>query len=108
MQHSFVTVESASLQCLLLVALLFFAGTAASQVERAEWEIGGGLRLNSMGLDGGFSGTRSSDGYSFDIKYKEIGMDNYATSYSVAIGGDTRSSCSHSAPREDRTPAASP
>lgn len=71
----------------LIVVLLLISTTLAAQVERPKWEVGGGARINYMGLGGGFSGTRTSDGYSFDIKYKDIGMDNYATSYSVAIGG---------------------
>ena len=77
----------AALAGTLLTALLLLSTPLAAQIERPEWEIGGGLRMNYMGLDGGFSGTRFSDGYSFDIKYKDIGMDNYATSYSIAIGG---------------------
>jgi hypothetical protein len=71
----------------LVIVLLLSSITLTAQIERPQWEIGGGLRINYMGLDGGFSGTRNSDGYSFDIKYKDIGMDNYTTSYSVAIGG---------------------
>lgn len=71
----------------LIIVLLLISTTLTAQVERPRWEVGGGLRVNYMGLGGGFSGTRSSDGYSFDIKYKDIGMDNHATSYSVALGG---------------------
>jgi hypothetical protein len=71
----------------LVIVLLLISATLTAQVERPLWELGGGVRLNYMGLGGGFSGTRNSDGYSFDIKYKDIGMDNYATSYSIALGG---------------------
>jgi hypothetical protein len=71
----------------LVVVLLFLSTTLTAQVERPKWEIGGGVRINYMGLGGGFSGTRNSDGYSFDVNYKDIGMDNYTASYSLAIGG---------------------
>jgi hypothetical protein len=71
----------------LVMVLLLIPAALAAQIERPRWEIGAGLRLNYMGLGGGFSGTRSSDGYSFDVDYKDIGMDNYATSYSLAFGG---------------------
>lgn len=53
----------------------------------SKWELGGGVRLNYLGLDGGFSGYRVSDGYGFEIKYKEIGMDNYSPSLALTIGG---------------------
>ena len=76
-----------ALKTVFVVALLLVSTTLTAQVERPQWELGGGFRVNYMGLGGGFSGTRSSDGYSFDVDYKDIGMDNYATSYSVALGG---------------------
>ena len=31
--------------------------TLTAQIELPKWEIGGGLRLNYMGLNGGFSGS---------------------------------------------------
>ena len=73
----------------LLSSLLLLISTTAlkAQIERPKWELGGGIRFNYMGLGGGFSGTRNSDGYSFDVKYKEIGMDNYSPSFAIAIGG---------------------
>jgi hypothetical protein len=71
----------------LFVTLLLLSSEVEAQVERPEWDLGAGVRVNYMGLDGGFSGSRASDGYTFDIKYKDIGMDNYAASYSLAIGG---------------------
>ena len=71
-----------------LISLLIFSSFVLNaQVERAKWELGGGLRLNYMGLDGGMSGERASDGYKFDLKYKDIGMDNYAPSLAIAMGG---------------------
>ena len=71
----------------LVIGLLLISTTLTAQVERPLWEVGGGVRMNYMGLGGGLSGTRNSDGYSFDINYKDIGMDNYATSFSIALGG---------------------
>jgi hypothetical protein len=71
----------------LIFTLLLISTTLTAQVERPKWEVGGGVRINYMGLGGGISGTRNSDGYNYDINYKDIGMDNYTTSYSVAIGG---------------------
>jgi len=71
----------------LVIVLLTFSIALTAQIERPKWEFGGGVRLNYMGLDGGMSGYRNSDGYSFNQDYKDIGMDNYTTSYSVAIGG---------------------
>ena len=76
-----------AMKCGLIIVLLLISTTLTAQVERPKWEVGGGVRINYMGLGGGLSGTRSSDGYSFDVKYKDIGMDNYATSYSIALGG---------------------
>jgi len=46
-----------------------------------------GVRLNYMGLNGGFSGYRNSDGQSFDLDYKEIGMNTYSPSFAIALGG---------------------
>jgi hypothetical protein len=77
----------AALKSGLIVLLLLISTTLTAQVERPKWEVGGGVRMNYMGLGGGFSGTRASDGYSFDIKYKDIGMDNYTASYSIAVAG---------------------
>jgi len=49
--------------------------------------MGGGIRLNYMGLDGGFSGYRNSDGQNFDLNYEDIGMKTYSPSFAVALGG---------------------
>jgi hypothetical protein len=81
------TKELTAMKNWLIILLLLISTTLTAQVERPKWEVGGGIRINYMGLGGGFSGTRNSDGYSFDVKYKDIGMDNYATSYSIALGG---------------------
>jgi hypothetical protein len=69
--------------------LLFLAISSVlyAQVERPRWEFGGGVRFNYMGLSGGFSGFRNSDGVTFDIKYKDIGMDKYSPSFAIALGG---------------------
>lgn len=79
----------------LLLTLLFsfFAIlTTSAQEERSKWELGGGFRFNYMGLDGGYSGevfpnANYPDGYKFGLDYKEIGMDNYAPSMAIALGG---------------------
>ena len=71
----------------LIVILLAVATTLTAQIERPKWEFGGGVRLNYMGLNGGMSGHRNSDGYNFDTKYKDIGMDNYSPSFAIALGG---------------------
>jgi hypothetical protein len=71
----------------LLILFLALSTALSAQVERPKWEFGGGVRFNYMGLNGGFSGGRNSDGYSFDIKYKDIGMDNFTPSFAIALGG---------------------
>ena len=71
----------------LVIVLLSFATTLFAQVERAKWEFGGGLRLNYLGLSGGYEGERASDGYQFKLNYKDIGMDNYSPSMAIAFGG---------------------
>jgi len=70
----------------LLIALLAISTGLVAQVERAKWEIGGGLRLNYLGLSGGYEGERASDGYQFKLNYQDIGMDNYSPSLSIALG----------------------
>jgi hypothetical protein len=72
---------------LLLLVLIMGNLSLTAQIERSKWEIGGGLRLNYLGLSGGMSGYRASDGYEFDLDYHEIGMDNYSPSLAIAIGG---------------------
>jgi len=66
---------------------LIISTALTAQIERPKWEFGGGIRLNYMLLDGGFSGYRNADGQTFDIKYDEIGMDNYSPSFALALGG---------------------
>ncbi len=56
-------------------------------MEKSLWEFGGGIRLNYLGLDGGYEGQRASDGYEFKLDYQEIGMDNYSPSFAIAFGG---------------------
>jgi len=51
------------------------------------WEIGGGLRLNYLRLTGGASGYDAETGNMFDIDYSAVGMDNYAPSLALALGG---------------------
>jgi len=69
----------------VLLLLTFFQSNA--QVERSKWELGGGLRLNYLGLSGGMSGFRASDGYEFELNYKDIGMSTYSPSLALTIGG---------------------
>ena len=71
----------------LIIFLLAITTTLSAQVERPKWEFGGGIRLNYMKLTGGMSGYRNADGYSFDTKYNEIGMDTYSPSFAIALGG---------------------
>ena len=71
----------------LLFLLLLIPALSFSQIERSEWEFGGGVRFNYMGLDGGYEGERFSDGYQFKMNYKDIGMDNYSPSFGIAFGG---------------------
>ncbi len=71
----------------LIILGLIISTSLAAQIERPKWELGGGIRLNYSGLDGGFSGHRNSDGYEFDIDYHEIGMNTYSPSFALAIGG---------------------
>ena len=71
--------------------LLTFFIVSYTQTERSKWEIGGGFRLNYLGLDGGYIGEiypneNYPEGYKFQLDYKEIGMDNYSPSLAVAIG----------------------
>ena len=73
---------------LLFFILIVFSNLILNaQIERPKWEIGGGLRLNYLGLDGGYSGQRASDGYEFELNYKDIGMDTYSPSFAIAAGG---------------------
>ncbi|MCK4825334.1 hypothetical protein KA005_56830, partial [bacterium] len=72
---------------LLLVLIVFSNLTLNAQIERPKWEIGGGLRLNYLGLDGGYSGERYEDNYEFELNYKDIGMDTYSPSFAIAMGG---------------------
>lgn len=72
---------------ILIIALFAIWSTLCAQNERPKWEIGGGLRLNYMGLDGGFSAHRNSDGYESDIQYDEIGMNTYSPSLALFLGG---------------------
>ncbi len=71
---------------LLLIFVITTLGMQA-QVERSLWEFGGGVRLNYLGLSGGYEGVRFSDGYQFKLDYEEIGMDNYSPSFAIAFGG---------------------
>lgn len=71
----------------LIIALLVITTSLTAQIERPKWELGGGARLNYMGLNGGFSGYRNSDGQSFDLNYEDIGMNTYSPSFAIALGG---------------------
>lgn len=71
----------------LITAFLVISTTLTAQIERPKWEFGGGVRLNYMGLNGGLSGYRYSDGTTFDLNYKDIGMNTYSPSFAVALGG---------------------
>lgn len=75
------------IQLVLVIGLLMMAIGLSAQIERAKWEIGGGLRFNYLGLDGGYSGLRYEDNYEFKLNYKDIGMDNYSPSFAIALGG---------------------
>ena len=70
----------------LIIALLVITTSLTAQIERPKWELGGGARLNYMGLNGGFSGYRNSDGQSFDLNYEDIGMNTYSPSFAIALG----------------------
>ena len=71
----------------LIIAFLVISTALQAQIERPKWELGGGVRLNYMGLNGGFSGYRNSDGQTFDLNYEDIGMNTYSPSFAVALGG---------------------
>jgi len=71
----------------IIIVLLAISTTLQAQIERPKWELGGGIRLNYMGLNGGFSGYRNSDGQTFDLNYEDIGMNTYSPSFAVAFGG---------------------
>jgi len=71
----------------IIIVLLAISTTLQAQIERPKWELGGGIRLNYMGLNGGFSGYRNSDGQTFDLNYEDIGMNTYSPSFAVALGG---------------------
>lgn len=71
----------------LLLGFMLFSIIVNAQKEMTKWEFGGGLRLNYLGLSGGYEGERYSDGYKFGLDYQEIGMDNYSPSMAVAFGG---------------------
>ncbi len=43
---------------LLVIGIGLFTIALNAQIERAKWEIGGGVRFNYMGLDGGYEGER--------------------------------------------------
>jgi hypothetical protein len=75
------------MKLLLSLGLSLIILSLSAQEERSEWELGGGFRLNYLGLNGGYSGERYSDGYKFELNYKDIGMDNYAPSFAIALGG---------------------
>jgi len=70
-----------------IIALLVISTTLPAQIERPKWDFGGGVRLNYMGLNGGFSGYRNSDGQTFDLNYEDIGMNTSSPSFAVALGG---------------------
>lgn len=70
----------------LIIAFLAISTTLSAQIERPKWDFGGGVRLNYMGLNGGFSGYRNADGKTFDLKYKDIGMNTYSPSFAIAFG----------------------
>ena len=71
----------------LIFAFLVISTALTAQIERPKWEFGGGIRLNYMGLNGGLSGYRYSDGTTFDLNYEDIGMNTYSPSFAVALGG---------------------
>lgn len=76
----------------LLGIILFSCWDLTAQIERSKWELGGGFRFNYMGLDGGYEGEvypneNLPEGAVFKLNYREIGMDNYAPSMAVALGG---------------------
>ena len=71
----------------LIIMLLAFSTSITAQIERPKWDFGGGVRLNYMGLNGGLSGYRNSDGQTFDLNYEDIGMNTYSPSFAVALGG---------------------
>jgi len=72
---------------ILLIVLLAIVSTLTAQIERPKWELGGGIMMNYMSLNGGFSAHRNSDGFESDIQYDEIGMNTYSTSFGLAVAG---------------------
>ena len=85
-QHALTVERRSVMRNILIIALLTIWSTLCAQIERPKWEIGGGLRLNYMSLNGGFSAHRNSDGYESDIQYDEIGMNTYSTSLTIFLG----------------------
>jgi hypothetical protein len=71
----------------LLIFLMAVSSIMTAQVERPKWEFGGGVRFNYTGLSGNMAGYKNEDGSNFNLDYKEIGMDNYSSSFAVALGG---------------------
>ena len=71
----------------ILIVLVGLNLSANAQSQEVMWEAGGGLRLSYLGLSGGMSAFRASDGYEFNLDYKDIGMDNYSSSLSLVLGG---------------------
>jgi hypothetical protein len=71
----------------IIILLVVISTTLKAQIERPKWELGGGVRLNYMGLNGGFSGYRNDDGKTFDLNYEDIGMNTYSPSFAIAFGG---------------------
>jgi len=71
----------------LTVLLLSMAMPAESQDREVKWEVGGGGRLNYLGLSGGVTGFNAETDAEYDLDYHDIGMDKYSPSLSLALGG---------------------
>ncbi len=80
-------VKGLTILCVVLVALSAVSSAPSAQTERPKWELGGGLRLNYMSLNGGFTAHRNADGFETDIQYDEIGMNTYSPSFALFLAG---------------------
>lgn len=77
----------AVLALLATVVVMSMAQPVSAEPREVQWEFGGGLRLNYLGLSGGVTGFNADTGNEYDLDYKAIGMDKYAPSLALAFGG---------------------
>ncbi|MBL0709452.1 MAG: hypothetical protein JJV99_00325 [Colwellia sp.] len=58
------------------------------QEQEEQWNFAAGLRANYLKLGGGFTAYDAEHDAHYKLDYNEIGMDNYASSTSVAFSGE--------------------